>query len=257
MAHLVEFFDDGKSYFKGIITSNEILKYTEFKEKLQLEIPNIEQTLKNHYGNSLDYKYFLGKILGELLDKHNISIKERRLFWDEIKNIASIESRTRSDGKFSKKRKFYEQCYILSKFNYTLIKKLSWRQWQSLLDRDDKIFEDKRFFEWIQINPNKIKENEWRELLKIMNFFLDKKDTSVFSNKEVYEIYDSMLILVKSWISNIKQFEKLYPKSKKLNNKSKWSVTFYRNCLIKNKIRYNEINNEFCLKKFNETMKIV
>ena len=129
-----------------MLSSSEILLYDQLIETLKSIIPQLEQDLKDQYGDSIMYKYNFGKLLGEILEKNNVSIKERRRFWDEIKALATTEKRTRNEGINSKKRSFFEQCYRLSQIDKDTVKKLSWRQWVTLFDRSDKNTDDRRFF---------------------------------------------------------------------------------------------------------------
>ena len=148
MAKIIDFDADGKYLYKGLLTTNELKEYEDLKDTLLQEIPSLENELKQKYGDSVLNKYYLGKTLGCFLEEFQVSVKERRRFWDEIKNIATTETRIRADGK-SKKRSFFEQCYKLSLVDIDVVQNLSWRQWQSLLDRDDKIVEDTRLYDWI------------------------------------------------------------------------------------------------------------
>lgn len=252
MANIVDFDSKGNYYYKGFLTSSEILEYEQLIQVLQTEIPQIETDLKTQYGDKIEYKYYLGKVLGDLLNKNEVSFKERRRFWDEIKKLASTEERTRSEGKNSNKRSFFEQCYKLSQLDYDVVKRLSWRQWQSLLDRDDKNMEDQRLYAWIKNYPSKIKEDEWREFLKILNFYLDEKDTSVFSDEEVFAEYDTMVMLAKVWLSQIKVFAKDNPKSKKLANKATWSLKFYKGCYLSYRKTKEKLTDNGCKVLFKE-----
>ena len=229
-AKIIDFDKEGRYLYKGFLTSKELQEYEEVKDRLINEIPALEEEIKEKYWkeNRILYFYFLGKTLGAFLEEFNVSVKERRRFWDEIKTLATSQVHTRSDGKV-KKRSFFEQCYRLSCMDQKIVESKTWRQWQSLLDRDDKNIEDSRFINWV--GKTVISEDEWRELLKIMNFYLDEIDTTVFEDNEIYALYDSMLSMSKVWLKSIKQFEKNHPKSLKLQKKSKWSIKFYKACV--------------------------
>ena len=254
MAHIVEFDRNGNIIYRGMLSSSEILLYDQLIETLKQDIPQIEQDLKEQYGDSIMYKYNLGRLLGEILEKNNVSIKERRRFWDEIKTLATTENRTRSEGTNSKRRSFFEQCYRLSQIEKETVKKLSWRQWESLLDRSDKNTDDARFFTWIRNFPRKIREDEWREFMKVMNLYLDGTDTSVFDDSELFAIYDSMIVMADTWLSNLKEFKKAHPTSRKLTAVSSWSKKFYRNCFAYARSNREKITEELCQKQFSETM---
>ena len=108
------------------------------------------------------------------------------MFWDEIKTLVTEKARAREDGKNSVTRSFYEQCYQLSLIDIDVVQKLSWRQWQDLLDRVGNR-EDERIFAWIKNSTGKIREDDWREFEKALHLYLKKKDTSVFSDYELFK----------------------------------------------------------------------
>ena len=254
MANIVEFDRNGNIIYRGMLSSSEILLYDQLIETLKQDIPKIEQDLKNQYGDSIMYKYNLGRLLGEILEKNNVSIKERRRFWDEIKTLATTENRTRAEGTNSKRRSFFEQCYRLSQIDEKTVRKLSWRQWETLLDRSDKNTDDARFFTWIKNFPRKIREDEWREFMKVMNLYLDITDTSVFDDSELFTIYDSMIIMADTWLLNLKKFKKSHPSSRKLTSVSSWSKKFYKNCFDYARNNKEKITEELCQKQFLRTM---
>ena len=131
MGHIVALDDEGHLVYEGLLSSKEIATIDEILNALKQEIPQIESDLEETYGKSVLYKYNLGKFLGSLLTKYNISASERRKFWDEIKTFATKENRIRNEGTNSETRSFYGQCYRLSQFDQEIVEKLSWRQWIS------------------------------------------------------------------------------------------------------------------------------
>ncbi len=157
MAILIELDEHGNKIYKGFLSSEQTKKADLLLGFLQDEIPKIGQELSAAYGDSVLYKYYLGKRLGVLLDEYGITEKERVYFWNEIKNFAADKERKRADGGDSKTRKFYEQCYRLSLIDQSIVEKLSWRQWQDLLDRTTNR-QDDRIYDWIGSHDTKIKE---------------------------------------------------------------------------------------------------
>lgn len=128
MGHIVRLDAEGHLLYEGLLSSQEIATIDEILQALKEEIPQIEADLEETYGKSVLYKYNLGKILGELLTKYDISFAERRKFWDEIKNFATKEDRKRNEGTNAETRSFYGQCYRLSQYDQEIVEKLSWRQ---------------------------------------------------------------------------------------------------------------------------------
>lgn len=253
MAVLVELDENGKKIYRGFLSSAETRKADLLLGFLQDEIPNIGKQLSEQYGDGVLYKYFLGKHLGDLLEEYEIQDRERVYFWKEIKNFASDKERKRSDGGDAKTRKFYEQCYQLSLLDQSTVEKLSWRQWQDLLDRTTNR-EDRRIFTWIGIHEPKIKENEWRGFEKALNLFLKNKDTSVFEDEELFQIYEMLLRMAKRWIVGFCTFEKENPKSAKIKTKAKWETKYYELCLKCRKANKKELSDEDCEVLFSALM---
>ena len=133
---LVTLDTEGHLVYEGLLSAKEKASIDEILKALKEEIPQIESDLEEAYGNGVLYKYNLGKFLGELLEKYDISPSERRKFWDEIKTFATKENRIRDEGRNAETRSFYGQCYRLSQLEQEIVEKLSWRQWQDILDRE-------------------------------------------------------------------------------------------------------------------------
>lgn len=255
MGHIVYLDTEGRIVYKGLLSSQEKATVDEILNALKSEIPQIEADLAREYGQSVWYKYNLGLFLGDLLEKYKITFAERRQFWDEIKTFATKEERKRNEGKNAVTRSFYQQCYILSSQNKEVVEKLTWRQWQDILDRVGNR-EDERIFLWIKNLPEKIREDDWREFEKALHLYLKSKDTSVFTNDELLSIYDSLLTMCKIWREKFKLFEIEHPKSLKIKSKGTWAKKYYARCFeIKKEKRTPFINEEICEQSFAELMK--
>lgn len=254
MKHVVSLDKDGNLIYYGLLSSVEIETIDNILQALKSEIPQIEEELKEKFGKSVLYKYYLGKCLSNLLEKFSISIIERRKFWDEIKLFATKEIRNRDEGTESVTRSFYEQCYVLSQYDKSVVEKLSWRQWQDILDRVGNR-EDDRIFKWIGLKDEKIREDDWREFEKALHLYLKKKDTSVFSDTELYAIYDSILLMCKIWREKFRKFSTVYPKSMKIKKKGIWSKKYYARCFdIGREYRAIVITEDICRIAFEATM---
>ncbi len=229
MGHIVALDAEGHLIYDGLLSSQEKATIDEILNALKEEIPQIESELESMYGKSVWYKYNLGLCLGDLLEKYNISIAERRRFWDEIKTFATKEERQRDEGANSVHRSFYQQCFILSQKDRDVVEKLTWRQWQDLLDRVSNR-EDSRIFEWIRNRSEKIREDDWREFEKGLHLFLKSKDTSVFTDEELFDIYNSIYSMGIYWRIAFTQFSKDFPKSAKIKTKSRRSKKYQETC---------------------------
>lgn len=229
MGHIVGIDAEGHLVYDGLLSSQEKATIDEILNALKEEIPQIESDLESVYGKSVLYKYNLGIFLGGLLNKYEISVAERRRFWDEIKTFATKENRKRNEGKNAATRSFYEQCFVLSQYDKEVVEKLSWRQWQDILDRVSNR-EDERIFEWIRNKTEKIREDDWREFEKALHLFLKSKDTSVFSDIELFDIYNSLYSMSVYWRIAFLQFSKDFPKSAKIKSKAKRSKKYQSEC---------------------------
>lgn len=253
MKHVVTLDKDGHVVYKGLLTSKEIASIDEILNTLKEEIPQIESELESAYGKGVEYRYNLGKVLGELLVKYEITHAERRRFWDEIKTFATHENRIRNEGTNAVTRSYYEQCYVLSQLDIETVRKLSGRQWQDLLDRVVNR-EDERIFVWIKKLDGKIREDDWREFEKGLNLYLKSKDTSVFTDEELFEIYDSILAMSKYWRVAFKEFLEKFPKSKKIKSKSRRSKRYQELCLHLKRERRSPLNEAIFSEAFSVAM---
>lgn len=253
MPILVEKDENGRKIYRGFLSSEETKQADLLLGYLQDEIPRLAQGLKEEYGDSALYKFFLGKRLGELLDEYEISEKDRGYFWNEIKNFAPDKERKRNEGGDAKTRKFYEQCFLLAQIDQSIVEKMSWKQWQDLLDRKANR-EDERIFSWIGIHEPKIKPGEWAAFEKGLNLFLKGKDTSVFDDDELYEIYEMIFSMGQEWLRLFSEFEKNYPKSAKIKTKAKWEKKFYELCFKCRKANKSNITAEDCAVIFDTIM---
>ena len=229
MSHIVTVDKEGRLIYDGLLSSKEKASIDEILNALKEEIPQIESDLEEEYGTTVLYKYNLGKFLGELLAKYEIGAYERRKFWDEIKNLATKENRIRNEGTNAETRSFYGQCYRLSQLDQEIVEKLSWRQWQDIFDRVGNR-EDARIFEWIRNKKEKIREDDWREFEKALHLYLKNKDTSVFSDDELFSIYDSLFKMSQYWRIAFGQFSKDNPNSAKIKTKARRSKKYQAEC---------------------------
>lgn len=253
MGHIVSLDAEGHLVYDGLLSSKEIATTDEILNALRQEIPQIESDLGEAYGKTVLYKYNLGKFLGELLKKYNISASERRKFWDEIKTFATKENRIRNEGTNAETRSFYGQCYKLSQFDQEIVEKLSWRQWQDILDRVSNR-EDARIFEWIRNKKEKIREDDWREFEKGLNLYLKSKDTSVFTDDELFEIYESILNMSRYWRVAFAQFSKDYPESAKIKSKNRRSKKYQAMCFQLKRELHKPLDDEIFEKAFEIAM---
>ena len=253
MGHIVALDAEGHLVYEGLLSSKDIATIDEILSALKQEIPLIEADLEETYGKGVLYKYNLGKFLGELLTKYNITASERRKFWDEIKTFATKENRIRNEGTNAETRSFYGQCFRLSQFDVEIVEKLSWRQWQDILDRVGNR-EDERIFEWIRNKKDKIREDDWREFEKGLHLYLKNKDTSVFSDEELFEIYDSIYRMGQYWRTAFLRFSKEFPNSAKIKSKARRSKKYQIVCFQLKREQHKELDSDIFAKAFDMAM---
>lgn len=254
MGYIVSMDSEGRLIYDGLLSSKEKATIDEILSALKEEIPKIETEMKRLYKQSVWYKYNLGLFLGELLEKYDISVAEQRKFWDEIKTFATKENRKRNEGVNSVTRSFYQQCYILSQQDKEVVEKLTWRQWQDILDRKGNR-EDERIFLWIKQLSEKIREDDWREFEKALHLYLKDKDTSVFDIEELFLIYDSIMLMCRKWREQFKDFVTVHPKSAKIKSKGTWAKKYYARCFIlKKENRSKIVTEEMCQVAFTKLM---
>ena len=253
MNHIVSLDKEGHLVYDGLLSSQEKASIDDILKALKTEIPQIESDLEEAYGKSVLYKYNLGKFLGQLLTKYEITASERRRFWDEIKMLASKENRTRDEGANAETRSFYGQCYKLSQLEQETVEKLSWRQWQDILDRVNNR-EDERIFDWIKNRKEKIREDDWREFEKGLHLYLKNKDTSVFSDEELFEIYDSIMRMCQYWRISFGRFAKDHPNSAKIKSKSRRSKKYQSDCFRLKKEKRVGLNDDIFEEAFDNAL---
>jgi hypothetical protein len=248
MSKLVSIDAEGRIVYDGLLTYEEKLEFDQLLNVLREKIPIVEADLSEKYGSSVLYKYYLGKVLGEFLDIYEVSELERRKFWDEIKILASNDDRKRADGVNSKTRSFYEQCFVLSRIEVEIVEKLSWRQWQDLLDRT-KNREDERIYQWIKHKDKKLREDDWREFEKALHQYLKTKDTSVFPDKDLFDIYDSLLLMCTQWRLLFKDYLSTLDKTvekRRIAKQKYYKEKYYKKCFETKKSLRKQIDMDMC-----------
>lgn len=251
MGKIVKKDDAGHVVYEGLLSSEELATADALLKQLMDEIPQIERELAEKFNSkSIMYKYNLGKRLGDYLEEHKIYDRERRYFWNEIKSFATDDE---SHKDRSQVRQFYEQCYMLSQLDLRAIEKLSWRQWQDLLDRPKNRADD-RIFTWITQIHSKIREDDWREFEKALHQYLVNKDTAVFSDNELFDLNNSILLMCETWRVLFAGYAKAHPKSDKIKNKSAWAKKYYAKCYEIRRARKCTINKTLCQEAFNEVV---
>lgn len=251
MTVIVSVDKNGQIVYNGLLTSEEKAGADEFVSILKEEIPRIEDELGKIYGSGVLYKYNLGLVLGELLEKYGIAPTDRRRFWDEIKGLATKETRKRAEN--SDNRCYYEQCYRLSRIDLKIVEKLKWRQWQAILDRN-RIREDPRIFSWVGRLEGEIGEVEWREFAKALNLYTRKISTDVFDDETLFMIFDSILYMCRVWLRESADFFRDHPEYSTTKEKAALAKQYYEKCFaLKREARSKVVTDDICRQAYAET----
>jgi hypothetical protein len=135
--------------------------------------------------------YRISERLAEIVNNENLVLpNERKWVWKALREMY-LKSDTFT--KRSKIRDDLEYIYKVSKYPFQFIKSITWDGWRRFLDYPS-IREDERFEKWLQEKAKKsgeVKKGFMRKFAKILYSLIKNKDTTVFSERELFEIYES------------------------------------------------------------------
>jgi len=193
---------DGKPVFNGLNIVDD-LKERALKLDKELEVlgPQIEKMWrekgikkgKKGKRNIIDVKvaYNIGKKLADIINNKDLVFpKERHWVWKALREMYLPQGLFKYRGR---KRDDLEYFYKATKYPFRFIKLISWDGFARILDYTS-IREDERFEEWLQEKAKKsgeVKKGFIRKFAKILYLLIKNKDTTVFSDKELREIYES------------------------------------------------------------------
>lgn len=144
-------------------------------------------------GGNIALWWNLGRLFQPIVDdKRLVKPKERRFLWEAIRMYATRRIQRVDRGP---SRIHWEYCYRVSKFPWEFVKRLSWDDWVFFLDSKS-LRQEQRVDDWMHSRMEKLSElsrKEFRSLTREINQKFKNKDTSVFSDSELSEIYDQLL----------------------------------------------------------------
>lgn len=191
--------EDGKAIFNTVNVGG---KERTSAEKLDLVLSKIGPLIEEKWtkermlkggGRKIDIKlaYQIGKILARVVDNERIvSPNERKWVWKAMREMYLKNSLIIKRGET---RDDLEYLYKVSKYPYKLVKNISWDGWRRLLDSPS-IRQDGRFEEWFQgktKSAETIKRGFIRKFTKELYSLIKNKDTTVLSDEEIFDIYES------------------------------------------------------------------
>lgn len=146
-------------------------------------------------GGNVELWYELGRRLQPIAeDQRLVKPAERRWLWTAIRMYATSRILRKDRGK---SRLHLDYCYRVSKLPWECVERFHWDDWVYLLD--SKSFrQEPRADQWIQSRVKRLTAlSRWqvRHLVQRFNATFKKKDTSVFTDKELFTKYDRELEL--------------------------------------------------------------
>ncbi len=190
---------NGKPIFNALnISEEEKQRALQLDKVLAKRIPKIEKEwgrkrIEKKGGRKINIKeaYRIGKKLSKIVDDEDlVSPNERRWVWKTIRGMylstTSIKTRSRT-------RDDLEYFYMASKFPFAFIKNFSWDSWRRFLDSPS-LREDERFEKWLKEkvkNSGEVTRSFIRKFTKNLFALIKKKDTTVLSDQELFDIYNT------------------------------------------------------------------
>lgn len=156
--------------------------------------------LKRQRGKVHKLWYEVGKRLEFVMDTSKVAAEDRefvwRAFYDHAGSLAPgpITKRAERDPGTS----HFSYCYMLSKFPWEFIETAGdWTSWSEFFDRKE-TKNDRRIIEWLGKKAKesnfKSRQNWLRPLTKAIHREFEKKDTTVFSDEELFGILDRVFL---------------------------------------------------------------
>lgn len=156
---------------------------------LSPEIPSQQKTPRR--GN-IKLWFTLGKRLRELVkDNKLVKPKEYRWALEAIKMYATSSILRKDRGS----RLHLDYCIRLSELPWDFVEKLHWGDWVFFLDSKS-LRQESRIDEWLQgriEELRKLDRSKFRELAKRLNAKFKDIDTSLYSKRQLFTIYGSIL----------------------------------------------------------------
>ena len=216
MAIIIKMIEDKPVYNKIDPTLEEKEKALKLHKCLETLIPKMEKKFekevcdkkktrrrKSRINNKLVYK------LGEEIKQAICDVSEDEIDWVFIA-IREIYSKRNVFLQRGKRRDDFRYIFEAAKLPYEFFNKITWDGWRRLMDSPN-VRSEKRFMTWLERKYDETKEIKRgfvRKFLKRLNALLENKDTSVFADSELFEIYEKAWKLAISNQDNKKRANK-------------------------------------------------
>lgn len=194
MAIIISMIGDKPVYNKYDPTSEEQEKALKIHQKLQTVIGEMEKFLekckkKKRRINEKDAYKLGSELKSTICDELQVSQDEIWWIFKAIREIYSQKSVFLRRGKL---RDDYEYMFKAANLPYKFFEKITWDGWRRLMDSSS-IRKEYRFQGWLESRANKVNDIErgfMRKFVKRLNGILKNKDTSVYSNEELFGKYE-------------------------------------------------------------------
>ncbi len=207
--------EKGKNIYKGIVGKEQIQKADKLYEYLAAKIPRLETELSEQYEKiSIQFWYYFGKGLREIVEKFDIDNQDRQYLWEAIANLAASDVSVRKNR--SSNRTNYEYFYRLSEVSLTDVEKLNWSEWSTFFDSIT-IRREERSFAWFitKLSDRKMDRKTMRTLMIAMNKALEGKETWMYSDEDLWKRFNAALMASLFLISNAPKDKMIQKKTNK------------------------------------------
>lgn len=219
-AIITEKHTDGKlNYKSNCPLTDELQKQAKALDKyLEARIPELirelryegllksKGTIQRTEEGSVKLWHSLGTKLRKICDEEGIhGRRERRWLWEALEKVyptSSIRRASRGKGRIH-----FEYCYRLSQFPIEFAKQLHWSEWVYFFDSKT-VREEERIDAWLLTavaRGTKIGRNAFRQFVQNLNKRVRNLDTSELSIEELFQIYESVLIIALEQTGNCKK----------------------------------------------------
>jgi len=156
--------------------------------------------LKGKKGEVIKLWYEVGKQLEFVMDTSIVPAEDREFMWRALYDHAGslapgpVTKRAEREPETS----HFSYCYMLSRFPWEFVVMAGdWTSWSEFFDRKE-TKKDRRIIEWLgkkaEESSFKSRQNWLRPLTKAIHKQFEKKDTTVFSNEELFKILDKVFL---------------------------------------------------------------
>ncbi len=244
---------DGKKAYLGLLTPEELEEANRIQEYLEDFIPALEEKLNKKYKKRVvAYAFEFGTELRKLVEKFDVKGIQEKIFWDQIRDFASIdEGRPKDRGN----RKIYDYYYKLSFYDLEDIENVNWGEWSQLFDTKE-VIKEERIINWLVVKAkgSKILRTPFRLFLTGVRLFIKGKDTLVFDDEQLFGKFDMIYNITQQYIylyeKNFTEQNK-QPTEARLKQKKKYQEKYFKDVFSMKKENKNLSLEAVCEEVFN------